>query len=87
MLFALLLVNALAFFLMYIDKSNAKSGCWRIPERKLFLSVLLGGGVGGTLGMYLFRHKTKHWYFRYGYPVLAVLQIIIVLLLIFRKIL
>ena len=36
MLFALLLVNALAFFLMYIDKSNAKSGCWRIPERKLF---------------------------------------------------
>ena len=82
MLFALLLVNALAFFLMYIDKSNAKSGCWRIPERKLFLSVLLGGGVGGT-----FRHKTKHWYFRYGYPALAVLQIIIVLLLIFRKIL
>lgn len=42
MLFALLLVNALAFFLMYIDKSNEKSGCWRIPERKLFLSVLLG---------------------------------------------
>ena len=78
MLFALLLVNALAFFLMYIDKSNAKSGCWRIPERKLFLSVLLGGGVGGTLGMYLFRHKTKHWYFVIGMPVILVVHIAII---------
>ena len=84
MLFALLLVNALAFFLMYIDKSNAKSGCWRIPERKLFLSVLLGGGVGGTLGMYLFRHKTKHQRFVILMPLICIVHVFLAVYVFYR---
>ena len=81
MFFMFFLVNLLAFLLMYIDKSSAKSGGWRIPEKQLFLAALLGGGVG----MYRFRHKTKHWYFRYGFPALAGLQTAAVLVILFRK--
>ena len=45
------------------------------PERVLWAFALLGGGVGGFLGMRCFRHKTRHWYFRYGFPLLAVLDL------------
>lgn len=79
MLFLYLLINLVAFLLMYIDKESAKSGGWRIPERTLFLAAALGGGVGGTIGMFRLRHKTKHWYFQYGFPTLAGVQILLVL--------
>ncbi len=59
----LLAVNTLAFSLMGIDKRRAKRGAWRIAERTLFLPVVLFGSLGGTLGMFCFHHKTKHWYF------------------------
>ena len=71
----LLAVNLWAFALMGIDKRRAKKDLWRIKERTLFLPVLLGGGVGGILGMKTFRHKTKHWYFRYGFPAILILEI------------
>ena len=71
----LLLVNLWAFALMGIDKRRAKKDAWRIKETALFLPVLLGGGVGGILGMKVFRHKTKHWYFRFGFPAILVLEI------------
>ena len=74
-LYYLLFINLLAFILMGLDKRKAKRGAWRIPERTLFLPVLLGGGAGGCLGMWTFHHKTKHWYFRYGLPALLVLQL------------
>jgi len=77
----LLLVNLIAFALMGIDKSKAKRGAWRIPEKSLFLSAILGGSVGAILGMQIFRHKTKHWYFQYGMPLILVLQIILGVLL------
>ncbi len=83
----LLLVNLLAFSMFGIDKWKAAHRKWRIREAALLGIAFAGGAAGGWAAMYLFRHKTKHWYFRYGYPALAVLQIIIVLLLIFRKIL
>lgn len=67
-------LSIIAFLLMGIDKLKACRGSWRIPERTLFLFALLGGGIGGTLGMYLFRHKTRHWYFAIFFPLLAVLQ-------------
>lgn len=70
----LLAVNCAAFLLMGIDKRRARRGMWRISERALFLPALLGGALGGTLGMRAFRHKTKHWYFRYGFPLLLALQ-------------
>ena len=78
----LLAVNLWAFALMGIDKRRAKKDLWRIKERTLFLPVLLGGGVGGILGMKMFHHKTKHWYFRYGFPAVLILEIAGVLWLI-----
>lgn len=79
MLFLYLLINLVAFLLMYIDKESAKSGGWRIPEKTLFLAAALGGGVGGTIGMFRLRHKTRHWYFRYGFPALAGVQVLLAL--------
>jgi len=69
-------VNLAAFVLMGVDKGRAKRDAWRIPEKTLFLPVLLGGALGGTLGMRVFHHKTRHWYFRYGFPLLLVLQLL-----------
>jgi len=70
-------MNLIAFALMGIDKHRAKAGKWRIKEVTLFLVTALFGGLGGTLGMYVFRHKTKHWYFKIGFPVLLIIQIIL----------
>ena len=72
----LLSVNVTAFALMGVDKRRARRGQWRVPERTLFLPALLGGALGGTLGMRTFRHKTRHWYFRFGFPLLLVLQLL-----------
>lgn len=72
----LFFINVLAFFLMGIDKRKAELGRWRIPERTLFLSAILGGGVGAIAGMQLFRHKTKHRSFTIGMPLILLLWII-----------
>ncbi|MCI8304418.1 MAG: DUF1294 domain-containing protein [Lawsonibacter sp.] len=71
----LLAVNLAAFALMGMDKSRARKGNWRIAEKTLFFPAVIGGALGGTLGMKVFRHKTKHWYFRCGFPLLMVLQL------------
>ena len=60
---------------MGIDKRRARRGKWRVSERALFLPAVLGGALGGTLGMRAFRHKTRHWYFRWGFPLLLALQL------------
>ena len=78
----LLVVNLAAFALMGADKSRARRGAWRVPERTLFLPALLGGALGGTLGMRVFHHKTRHWYFLYGMPAILIVQILLVLLLV-----
>lgn len=70
----LLAVNLAAFGVMGIDKRRARRGKRRIPEKTLFLPTVLGGAPGGVLGMQVFRHKTRHWYFRWGFPALLVLQ-------------
>lgn len=56
----LLFMNLLVFFLMLADKRFAQKKKWRIPERTLLLAGLFGGALGGWLGMYVFRHKTRH---------------------------
>ena len=71
----LLSVNVTAFALMGVDKRRARRGQWRVPERTLFLPALLGGALGGTLGMRTFRHKTRHWYFKWGLPAIALVQL------------
>ena len=71
----LTVMSILSFSAMGIDKRRARRGKWRISEKALFLLALLGGAICGTAGMFIFRHKTKHWYFKFGFPILAVLQI------------
>ena len=73
----LVLVNILDFALMGVDKRRARRDAWRVRERTFFLLALLGGTLGAILGMRLFRHKTKHWYFRYGLPVLLAVQVVL----------
>lgn len=70
----LLLTNMASFLLMGEDKRRARRGAWRIPERTLFLSAALFGGLGGVLGMHIFHHKTKHLRFRLGFPALLIAQ-------------
>ena len=75
-LFAIYLVvmNVLGVAVMWSDKRRARLHRWRIPEKVLFGVSLLGGSAGTWAGMYLFRHKTKHWYFVVGMPLILVCQ-------------
>jgi uncharacterized membrane protein YsdA (DUF1294 family) len=77
-----IIINIIGFFSMFIDKRRAKKNQWRIPEKTLFLFAILGGSIGSNIGMRLFRHKTKHWYFVYGMPTILLIQIVIICLLI-----
>ena len=72
---AFTIMSILGFIVMGIDKIKAKKGEWRIKEATLFLFAILFGGVGSTLGMYAFRHKTKHWYFAIFFPLFALIDI------------
>ena len=71
--------NVVTFFLMGLDKRKAKKNQYRISEKTLFISALCFGALGATIGMNFFRHKTKHWYFEYGFPLLVVIQLAILL--------
>ncbi len=75
------LMNLVSFALMGIDKYKAKKKAWRIPEATLFLFAIFGGSLGSTLGMFLFHHKTRHWYFLYGMPAILIVQLICIYLL------
>ncbi len=74
-------VNLLGFALMGIDKRRAVKRLWRIPESTLFIIAIIGGSLGSILGMQIFRHKTRHWYFVYGMSAILLLQIIAVVAL------
>lgn len=74
-------VNLLGFALMGIDKRRAVKRLWRIPESTLFIIAIIGGSLGSILGMQVFRHKTRHWYFVYGMSAILLLQIIAVVAL------
>ena len=70
-----LAINIVLFVVMGVDKYRAIRQRWRIPEATLFILALVGGACGGTVGMYSFRHKTKHWYFAVFFPLLALAQL------------
>lgn len=80
----LLIVNVAAFLLMLVDKGRAKKNLWRVPEKTLMGIAIIGGSVGALLGMYTFRHKTKHPKFTIGIPVILAVQIVL-LILVFTK--
>ena len=79
-------MNLLGFALMGIDKRRAVRHAFRIPEATLFSVAIFGGSVGSIIGMFLFRHKTKHWYFKFGMPIILVIQIAIFAFLYFSPI-
>jgi uncharacterized membrane protein YsdA (DUF1294 family) len=64
---------------MFLDKRKAKNHKWRIPEKNIFLIAILGGSLGCLLGMNIFRHKTKHWYFKFGLPTILILQVVAII--------
>lgn len=76
-------INIIGFLIMFIDKQKAKRGAWRIPEKTLFIITALGGGIGTTVGMYAFRHKTQKLQFVIGLPFITILEIILAIYWIF----
>ena len=68
-------MNLAAFTAFGVDKSRARRDKWRVRERTLLLLAILGGSLGAILGMYLFHHKTRHWYFRFGLPAILAIQL------------
>ncbi|MCL5058648.1 MAG: DUF1294 domain-containing protein [Actinobacteria bacterium] len=72
----LLLVNLLGLLMMGLDKSRARTGARRIPERRFLLVSLAGGAAGVILGLRSFRHKTRHFKFAVVVPVIMVLQVL-----------
>ena len=80
-----IIVNVAGFAAMGIDKGRARRKVWRIPESTLSLIALIGGSIGSLLGMYGFRHKTRHWYFVWGMPAILILQTALILYLLFAS--
>jgi len=80
----LLIINLAGFLSMGIDKFKAKNNFWRTKEKTLFTIAMVGGSIGTIVGMYVFRHKTKHNSFVYGMPIILVAQICIVYYAIFK---
>lgn len=73
----LVIINAVGFLIMLIDKRNAQKNLWRIPERTIMSTAVFGGSLGVLLGMHMFRHKTKHLKFTMGVPIILAVQILI----------
>lgn len=71
---ALVALNLHAFLLMGYDKRCAQMGKWRVSEKRLFLAAACFGALGGVMGMQVFRHKTKRWYFRAFFPAMLAAQ-------------
>ena len=80
----LLIVNAVAFLLMLIDKIKAKKNLWRIKESTLMLSAAIGGSIGALAGMYTVRHKTLHRKFTIGIPLILAAQIAAVVYILYK---
>lgn len=74
LLLGLLAVNLFGVWLCRTDKRRARRKKWRVPEKTFFITAFLGGGPGVWAGMYLFRHKTKHWYFVFFIPVITLAE-------------
>lgn len=77
----LLIINAVGFILMLVDKFKARNNLWRIPEATLIGVALIGGSIGSLLGMYTVRHKTRHTLFTVGIPLILIFQVILAIVL------
>ena len=77
----LIIINLITLLAMYIDKKKAKKAKRRISEKTLFTLVFLGGGIGGIVGMYAFRHKTKKMRFVVGFPAILIFEILVAIVM------
>lgn len=77
-----IIMSIITFLLMYIDKNRAIKGQWRIPEATLINLSILGGGIGTYMGMYIFRHKTRHPKFTIFIPITIILNLFLYYILI-----
>lgn len=77
----LVIINLIAFLTFGADKRRARRDRRRVRESTLFLLAAIGGSAGALLGMYVFRHKTRHWYFCVGIPAILILQIALPILI------
>ena len=80
-MYYLLAINIVSFFLYGIDKYKAKKGRWRISEATLLMMAVIGGSIGAWAGMRLWHHKTMHKKFKYGIPLIIILQVCLVVYL------
>ena len=80
-IYSLIFINIAGFILVAADKRKARKKLWRIPEKVFFILSLLGGCPGVYFALLLFRHKTRHWYFMWGIPLIWVVQLIVLYLL------
>lgn len=78
----LVTINAIGFLIMLADKRKAKTKSWRIPETTLMTIAAVGGSLGSLLGMYFFRHKTRHPKFAIGIPLLLAIHIVLLVILV-----
>ena len=74
-----LIINLVGFILMGVDKRRAAKHAFRIPEATLFTVACIGGSVGSIFGMRYFHHKTRHWSFVYGMPIILIFQILLII--------
>jgi len=74
----LIVINVVTFTVYGIDKLKAKQGSWRISEATLLILAVIGGSIGALLGMKVWRHKTMHKKFKYGLPLILIIQIILI---------
>lgn len=81
----LVIMNLIGYMSMWSDKRRAIKNKYRISEKTLFTIALLGGSLGSILGMNQFRHKTKHWYFKYGMPLILIMQIALISLIMVKS--
>ena len=78
LLYYLIVINVVTFLVYGIDKWKAKQGSWRISEATLLILAVIGGSIGALLGMKVWRHKTQHKKFKYGLPLILIIQIILI---------
>ena len=79
MIYYLIFINIVGLLSMYLDKYFAKNNMYRISEKNIFFIAIIGGSIGSIIGMYQFRHKTKHRQFTTGLPFIIFIQIMILI--------
>ena len=82
--YCILSINVITFLIYGFDKFKAKKGKWRIPESSLLLLAIIGGSIGAWFGIKVWHHKTLHKKFKYGIPLIVIIQIVLAIY-IFRE--